>query len=254
MKDAMATATRRTAAEKSKPAKKPARPARAAAQPSAQRRTRLAPEERSDLIVQGAIRFFAERGFGGQTRELAQQLGITQGLLYRYFPTKDLLIERIYEELFVKRIKPEWEVRLLDRSEPLLPRLIRFYLDYATVLHDYEWGRIYLYSGLGGATIAKRFVHQVTQGLFKRVIAELRHAFQLPDFAAAPMTEPETELMWSLHGSIFYIGIRVSVYEAAPPSDVPATVRRLVEGFYDNARAIMCPPGSSHGARNSAAS
>lgn len=202
-------------------------------------RTRLSPDERSDLIVRGAIRFFAERGFGGQTRELAQQLGITQGLLYRYFPTKDLLIERIYEELFVKRIRPEWEAGLRNRAETLLQRLINFYLDYATMLHDHEWGRIYLYSGLGGATIAKRFVQQTKQGLFKRVIAELRHEFGLPDLDAVPMTEPETELMWSLHGSIFYIGIRVSVYGVPPPSDIPATVTQLVEQFYDNAKLIM---------------
>lgn len=202
-------------------------------------RTRLSPEERSDLIVRGAIRFFAERGFGGQTRELAQQLGITQGLLYRYFPTKDLLIERIYEELFVKRIRPEWEIGLTNRAEPLLQRLIHFYLDYATMLHDHEWGRIYLYSGLGGATIAKRFVQQTKQGLFKRVIAEVRHEFKLPDLDAVPMTEPETELMWSLHGSIFYIGIRVSVYGVPPPSDIPATVTQLVEQFYDNAKLVL---------------
>ncbi|WP_424629174.1 TetR/AcrR family transcriptional regulator [Bradyrhizobium sp. SYSU BS000235] len=202
-------------------------------------RTRLSPAARSDLILRGAIRFFAERGFGGQTRELAQQLGITQGLLYRYFPTKDLLIERIYEELFVKRIRPEWEIGLTNRTEPLLQRLINFYLDYATMLHDYEWGRIYLYSGLGGATIAKRFVQQTKQGLFRRVIAELRHEFKLPDLDTAPMTEPETELMWSLHGSIFYIGIRVSVYGVPPPSDIPATVTQLVEQFYDNAKLML---------------
>lgn len=205
----------------------------------ASRRTRLAPEERSDQIVRGAIRFFAERGFGGQTRELAQQLGITQGLLYRYFPTKELLIERIYEELFVKRLKPEWEMRLFDRTQPLLPRLIQFYLHYATVLHDYEWGRIYLYSGLGGAPIAQRFVHQITEGLFRRVIDELRHEFGLPDLAKMPMNEPETELMWGLHGSIFYIGIRVSVYDVAPPSDIPGAVTLLVKNFYESARTIM---------------
>jgi AcrR family transcriptional regulator len=203
------------------------------------RRTRLSPEERSNLIVRGAISFFAERGFGGQTRELAQQLGITQGLLYRYFPTKDLLIERIYEELFVRRIRPEWGTSLMNRAEPLLPRLIAFYLNYATILHDYEWGRIYLYSGLGGAPIAKRFVHQTTQGLYRRVIGELRHEFKLPDLETVPMTESESELMWALNGSIFYIGVRVSVYGVAPPSNVPATVTQLVERFYDNARLVL---------------
>jgi AcrR family transcriptional regulator len=202
-------------------------------------RSRLAPGERSDQILRGAISFFAERGFGGQTRELALQLGISQGLLYRYFPTKDLLIERIYEEVFLRRFKPEWDVDLSDRSVPMLKRLLGFYLDYATMLHDYEWGRIYLYSGLGGSSIARRFADHVRGSIFTRVIAELRHEWGLPDFASKPMTEQETEMMWSLHGSIFYIGVRKSVYHVAPPRDVPATVKQIVENFYSNARALM---------------
>jgi AcrR family transcriptional regulator len=202
-------------------------------------RTRLPPAERSRQIVQGAIAFFAEHGFGGRTRDLAAQLGITQGLLYRYFPNKEMLIERIYEEMFVKPLKPEWEVELADRTTPLLERLRAFYLEYATVLHDRQWGRIYLYCGLGGATIARRFVGQITQGLFPRVIGELRHELGLPDLQALPMTEPEQELIWGLHGSIFYIGIRASVYRVPPPRDVAGTLTRMVENFYDNAHKLM---------------
>jgi AcrR family transcriptional regulator len=202
-------------------------------------RSRLAPGERSDQILHGAISFFAERGFGGQTRELALQLGISQGLLYRYFPTKELLIERIYEEVFLRRFKPEWDVNLSDRSVPMLSRLVGFYLDYATMLHDYEWGRIYLYSGLGGSGIARRFADHVRGSVFTRVIAELRHEWGLPDLAAKPMSDEETEMMWSLHGSIFYIGIRQSVYHVDPPRNVPATVKQIVESFFSNARALM---------------
>jgi len=203
-----------------------------------QARTRLAPRQRSDQILHGAIRFFAERGFGGQTRELAQQLGISQGLLYRYFPTKEMLIERIYEELFVQRFMPEWDVNLSNRSVPLLRRLIHFYLDYATMLHDYEWSRIYLYSGLGGSTIARRFAEHVRQSIFTRVVAELRHEWRLPGLATIPMSEHEKEMMWGLHGSIFYIGIRKSVYYVDLPRDVPGTVKLLVESFYSNARRL----------------
>jgi len=222
-------------------------PNKAAAKPSLRkigntpppRRTRLAPADREDQIVKGAIRFFAERGFGGQTRDLARQIGITQGLLYRYFPTKDILIERIYEELFVDRAKPESEIQLFNRSQPLLPRLIRFYLDYSKVLHDYEWGRILLYSGLGGASIAKRFVQQIQEGLFRQVIDELRYEFRRPDSVSIPVTESEMELMWGLHGSIFYMGIRATVYDVKLPEDVPATVQQTVEQFFANARKIM---------------
>jgi AcrR family transcriptional regulator len=210
-------------------------------------RSRLAPRQRSEQILRGAISFFAERGFGGQTRELAQQLGISQGLLYRYFPTKEMLIERIYEEVFLQRFKPEWDVDLSNRSVPLLTRLVHFYLDYATMLHDYEWGRIYLYSGLGGSTIARRFADHVRSSIFTRVIAELRHEWRLPDLATKPITEAEMEMMWSLHGSIFYIGIRKSVYRVDPPRDVPGTVKRIVENFYSNARELMGAEAPAHG-------
>lgn len=202
-------------------------------------RSRLAPGERSDQILRGAISFFAERGFNGQTRELATQLGISQGLLYRYFPTKELLIERIYEEVFLRRFKPKWDADLSDRRVPILRRLVGFYLDYATMLHDYEWGRIYLYSGLGGSGIARRFADHVQGSIFTRVIGELRHEWGLPEFAKRPMSEEEAEMMWSLHGSIFYIGVRKSVYHVDPPRDVPATVQRIVENFYSSAQTLM---------------
>jgi AcrR family transcriptional regulator len=122
-------------------AKRSAKPERTV--PRAKRgikRMRLSPEARSDLILRGAIRFFAERGFQGQTRDLAEQLGISTGLLFRYFPTKDALIDRIYETLFEGRWKPEWDEILGNRSRDLRERLIEFYLDYSQMLHDYEWG------------------------------------------------------------------------------------------------------------------
>src|SRR5437016_3491322 len=73
------------------------------------RRTRLNPHERERQIVQGAVNFFAEVGFSGQTRELAKRLGITQGLLYRYFPSKEALLDRVYQEVFEAKWNPEWD-------------------------------------------------------------------------------------------------------------------------------------------------
>ena len=72
------------------------------------RAARLLPGERERLIVNEAIRFFAEAGFAGQTRELSRRLGITQPLLYRYFPSKRALLERVYQEVFLGRWDPTW--------------------------------------------------------------------------------------------------------------------------------------------------
>ncbi len=156
-----------------------------------------------------------------------------------YFPTKDALIDRIYETLFAGRWKPEWDDILGNRSRGLLDRLTEFYRDYATMLHDYEWGRIYLYSGLEGAGIAQRFARLATDRAYARVVGELRHEYGRPDLATLPMSEPEIELMWSLHGSIFYIGMRKWVYNVGGPSDVPGTVTQIVERFHVNARDLM---------------
>ncbi len=79
------------------PKLKPAKPRRG---------RRLAAADREQEILAGAIRYFAEVGFNGQTRQLAERLGITQPMLYRYFPTKQDLIERVFKEVFLKRIDP----------------------------------------------------------------------------------------------------------------------------------------------------
>jgi AcrR family transcriptional regulator len=200
---------------------------------------RLAPNERAEQILRGAIRFFAEHGFSGQTRELATELGISKGLLYRYFSSKEVLIERVYEEVFLRRWNPNWQTILTDRSRPLIERLKAYYVDYAKLPLEYEWARIYLYSGLAGASLNRRYTKLMADRIFTRVIGELRREFGFPSIEKVEITEPELELIWSLHGSIFYIGMRHWVYHVDVPSDINAAVEQLVDGFYANAKRVI---------------
>jgi len=87
---------------------------------------RLSPEDREQQILEGAVKFFAEKGFSGQTRELALQLGITQPLLYRYFPTKRSLIERVFEEAYINKLDPEWSVALLTAASHCIKDYVPF--------------------------------------------------------------------------------------------------------------------------------
>ena len=203
-------------------------------------RVRLLPDDRAQQILSGAISFFADRGFEGQTRELTSRLGISKGLLYRYFPGKDALIDRVYEEVFIGRWSVQWDEMIADRSTKLLPRLKSFYVQYALkMLHNYEWVRIYLLSGLAGASINRRFGNFVAEHVFRPVLNELRHEFKLPDIQKLPVSEPEMELMWGLHGAIFYIGIRKWVYHVEIPKDAEGAVELLVDGLYANASKLM---------------
>ncbi len=58
-------------------------------------RLHLPAAERERRIVEAAAEFFALHGFEGQTRELAKTMGISHSAIFRYFPTKEALIERV---------------------------------------------------------------------------------------------------------------------------------------------------------------
>src|SRR5438105_15174070 len=56
---------------------------------TATKRTRLKGEERRALILEAARRVFLESGFAGaRTRRIAEEAGITEALLYRFYPSK----------------------------------------------------------------------------------------------------------------------------------------------------------------------
>lgn len=202
-------------------------------------RRRLPPAERERQIVEGAIRYFAEVGFEGQTRELARRLGVTQPLLFRYFPTKDDLIDRVYEEVYLSRWKDEWPEGLKDRSLSLEERLVRYYEDYAAAIFNYEWVRIFMFSGLKGEPINKRYLEIVRERILNVICAELRHDLDLPNVDAVPIRKDEIDVIWSLQGSIFYVGVREWAYQEPAPDELSDYIRRTVRTFLGGVGPVM---------------
>src|ERR1700683_844974 len=119
------------------------------------RRLRLPASQRRNAIIDGAVQFFAAHWFGGQTRDLANSLGVTQPLLYRYFPSKKDLIDAVYQRVFLSNWSLGWEAGLRDRRRPFQDRLIDFYSSYTATIFNYEWIRIYLFSRLAGESIKR---------------------------------------------------------------------------------------------------
>ena len=202
-------------------------------------RRRLPPAERERQIVEGAIRFFAEVGFDGQTRELARRLGITQPLLFRYFPTKDDLIDRVYEEVYLRRWKQEWTEWLEDRSVPLEKRLVRYYEDYSATIFDYEWVRIFMFSGLKGEDINRRYLRIVREKILAVVCGELRHELGLPGPGDVPIRPDEIDLAWSLHAAIFYVGVRKYAYREPVPKELSGFISHNVRIFLGGVAPVV---------------
>lgn len=202
-------------------------------------RRRLAPEDREQQIVEAAIAFFSRHGFEASTRELARELGITQPLLYRYFPTKEALVDRVYDEVFVRRWNPEWEEWLADRSVPLAERLKRYLKDYAGFVLRNEWVRIFMYAGLSRGGINRKYLARLRERHFVVIARELRHACAIPEPAGPDEEEEEIELVWAMHSSVFYIGVRKWIYELPAPRRLERLIDQRVEAFLHGVPQVL---------------
>lgn len=205
----------------------------------APKRHRLLPDEREKQIVHGAIRFFAEVGFDGQTRELAKRLGITQPLLYRYFPTKQDLVDRVYKEIYLNRWNPEWQDWIEDRRQPVAARLKRFYADYYPAIVNHDWMRIFFQAGMRNVGFNQRYLRLVRERILLVLCGEVRHEFGLPSVAAIPPGAAELELYWGLHGSIVYDGIRQYIYGTTVPPDPTAVTNAKIDIFMSGIKAAV---------------
>jgi AcrR family transcriptional regulator len=200
---------------------------------------RLDPTQRVAIITREAVAFFAECGFEGQTRELAKRLRITQPLLYRYFPTKEALIERVYQEVFVGRWKASWGKLITDRAEPLKSRLTQFYREYAETILTYEWIRLFMFAGLKDLGLNDRYLKMLRERVFEKVIVEIRAEYGRPPIAQLPITVLEIEMVWGLHAAIFYLGVRQFIYGMPLEADVNSIIDAKVTTFLSGIRCIL---------------
>jgi len=92
-----------------------------------QRAKRLPAAERKAIILHEASLFFSREGFAASTRDLADQLGVRQALLYKYFPSKEALLEEVFEKAFSVHWAMAWAKVLFDQSQSLEDRLTHCY-------------------------------------------------------------------------------------------------------------------------------
>jgi len=198
---------------------------------------RLDAAVREQQIVTGAVQFFAEHGFDGRTRDLADRLGVTQPLLYRYFPTKRSLIDRVFREVYLRPFEIDWSTLLTDRGRTLVDRLEIFYSGYAQATYRYEWIRIYMFAGLMGEDLNKSYIAMVEDKILKVICSEVRHYCGLPGAGVIPISELELEHIWVLHGGLFYYAVRKYIYGARVSDDFAAIVRRAVSAMLDGTKS-----------------
>ena len=114
---------------------------------------RLSHDVRIEKITQAAARAFARTGFRGtRTRDIAREAGVSEGLVFKYFPDKKSLQKAILEAR-LRQTGPlitEEVVRLPPRAA--LPAIAAAII--ARASQDPDFMRILLFSALEGEPLA----------------------------------------------------------------------------------------------------
>jgi len=199
---------------------------------------RLNPAVRRQQILDAAVAYFAEAGFGVQTRELSRRIGVSQPLLYRYFRSKKDLIAAVFDEVFLSQWNDGWVKGLKDRSLPLRDRLMRFYMQYAETTYRPEWIRIYMYAGLADLGLNREYLEMVRKKILRVMCAEFRHEFVGGDTKLPPINSRELELVWSLHGSMFYWAVRKTIFNATPQTAFELRTGNAIDLFLHGGQKV----------------
>lgn len=193
---------------------------------------RMPADRRKALILTRASDFFAEYGLTAQTRALAAACGVTQRLLYRYFPSKAALLAEVYGQAIVAPFKAVWLVQLKDRSLPLEERLFHFYRNYYREVLTRKWLRLFLYASLAEATMAPGYTQAILMEMLETVVAEVAHekGVRVPRHR-----KTVHEIGWVLHGAVSHLAIRRHLYKLSQEVDedkvLALHVRSFIAGF-----------------------
>jgi AcrR family transcriptional regulator len=140
-------------------------------------RRRLKSEERRRQILEAAVSTFARHGFAGTTtRELARVSGVSQAMIFRFFPDKASLYRAIIDryiagaaDLFPPASTRGGDRRILERAAADL---------IGNVEEDPTFVRLLLFSALEGHELSRLFLEArvlaVTRGLARYLGGRMR--------------------------------------------------------------------------------
>lgn len=200
------------------------------------KRIRLPRAERREKILNQAAEFFSEYGLTGQTRSLAADCGISQRLLYRFFPTKAALLAEVYARTILGPFRGDWLTGLADRSQPMEERLVAFYADYFDVVLTRRWLRLFLYSSLAEENMAPNYISTIITRLMETIVTEtaVEQGLDLPDDRSLIH-----ELGWTLHGTISHFAIRRYLYQASQTVPIDRIIRMHVRAFLGGFKSML---------------
>jgi AcrR family transcriptional regulator len=209
-------------------------PVHSALEPSGRRR-RYPSAERREQILKEAAAFFAEHGFQGTTRDLAERIGITQASLYKHFPTKDAIIAGLFDASAERWRTEDWREALADKNLALEKRLAQQYSAY--LARTTENGlRLFMRAGLDRLGQPARRGAMLTASILEPVIDAVRREAGVPHVAERPLVHGEREVAMALHGGLMFLAIRKHIYRMPMPDDLSELIALQVRLWLPGAK------------------
>ena len=194
--------------------------------------SRLSSDERRQAIIEAVKRIFAEKGFDGTTtRELAKAAGISEALLYNYFPSK--------ESLYVAMLgacaeTPSWvksnRIQALEPSAATLVIMVHSLMSQlvqgsAVHVHDGVIGRLAVRSLLEDGEFMRASLKPFASAWVAIFEECLKAAAKFGDLREFPMSHDLRA--WFVHHIAF--ALMLHLYPKVPAIDYKVPKETLIE-------------------------
>jgi TetR/AcrR family transcriptional regulator, transcriptional repressor of aconitase len=167
---------------------------------------RITSDLRRQLILSAAKRCFARHGFAGTTtRSVAAAASISEGLLFKHFPTKSAL----YAEILAEECEADPALHRLLELEPstktlvvLIREMVRHFQEVAETPDQQEAQRLRLMltSHLDDGEFARLIYGKIADWIGPMFIASLQRAVAVGD--ATPIGREPMNLFWFAHHTV----------------------------------------------------
>jgi len=183
-------------------------------------------EDRREQIVEAALRVFARKGFAeASNKDIAREAGITPGLIYHYFESKEALLKAIFEERTPSRVVREIPEQLLGLAPEEFVRFVTRQM--LTGLEDGKFMpllRIYLPEAIYHPEIAPLLTAIISQG------SSFMEGYLASKMESGEVRKSDPQLVTDLvMGSVMNIVLRRQVLH--DPLVMGYTQDQIVEGL-----------------------
>jgi len=196
------------------------------------RPSRLAAHDRRAQILDTAFDVFSEKGFhGARTRELARRAGVSEGLVFSHFPTKEALVRAIIDRVGFEDLIPVLEEHL--GSMPPRAALLALAERVLTNLRDRPHVfRVVFFGLLETPELAARFYRKFLSRLLALETRLFRRAFAERRGSHAKVAADPAVVARSFHGSLLFYNIAGAIVRLEPIPRNPKALAAEIVNLY----------------------